>query len=421
MSYPAFPYQASANYSSHHCIGGNDYSSGFADRSCVFHHVCHLKGEGDILHYYVDPELPLQPILAENDTFSYDFGKDYVIVGPYPERFSIKWSPTITESSIPLHLPYHKASRHIFFQSFCEANPGEFMNVLHAVYGLPMLHGYEPNTDIMLLDAHGVKRRTKHRDELLHKGLSDHESKYLEEMGDVCFETLFAGSGFSNVLLADHMVALTADRMKEFMWKNLNFIPPPIARHSILVLVKNTQMAGSFDGNGFTNDENHILNVKEVVAHLKKVYGHIATIKCVIPDSDGWHEQFKYISSSTVIVTAAGGGSFGSFFAQKGASVVFLDRRYRHSERFHNGVTFKRTDKKQMEDSWWTHLNTIKTFHYPVCNESEMKNGDIIVSTRRLQVVVCFALLSADMAFLLGEKSHIVRHCLGRSPKICEI
>ncbi len=32
------------------------------------------------------------------------------------------------------------------------------------------------------------------------------------------------------------------------------------------------------------------------------------------------------IQSATVIITAPGGGSFGSFFARRGASVIYLDK-----------------------------------------------------------------------------------------------
>lgn len=378
------------------------------------------------MHYYVDPNLPFQPIVAEHNKFTYDFGSDYLVPGPYPEYFSKKWSPSIIQSAIPSSLPYHNASRHIFFESFCEANPGEFVNLLHAVYGLPLLHGYEPNTDIMLLDAQKVRRRTKHRSELLHNGLSVHEPKYLGEMGDMCFETLFVGAAFTNVLIANHMVAFTGDRMRDFMWQNLNFSPPPVHRHNILILLKNTAKAKTFDADGFTNDMNHIINSNAVVSHLKDTYGHIADIKHVVPDDDSWHEHMKYVSAATVIITAGGGGSFGALFARPGASVVFLDFRrpkHRFSERFGNGVHFKtkRGDEMVMEDNWWTHMNGIKTFHYPVCKNSEQVNQNIIVSARRLQVVVCFALLSADMTFALGEKSAIAEHCLGRKPDICSI
>ncbi len=408
-------------YSSHHCIGGHDYMKGAGDRSCVFHNVCHKKGEQDVIHYYVNPDMPRQPITSENFEFTYDFGKSYVTIGPYPQDnwVSRKWSPTVEEGHVPEGFKYDNASRHIFFESYTEQNPGELVNLLQAVYSLPLIHGYESHLDIKLLDAWGVKPRPKHRSQILMKGLTIHEPQYLHDAGDVCFETFFVGTGFTSILFGDHMIAFTADRMREYVLKNLGYpLPPPPVKHKILLLVKSSEKFHGTDEGGFSNYENHIHNVPELMAHLNATFGHFADCISLVPDHLPWDEQIAIIHSATVIITAPGGGSFGSFFARRGASVIFLDQLYNAmtSVRFAGGGS-----KLGMDDQWWTHMNSIKTFHYPICDDREHeKPGNYIIVLKRMQHMVVLAMLAAEETFKIGKVSEIVKQSLGKMPVICD-
>jgi hypothetical protein len=281
-------------YSSHHCIGGHDYMKGAGDRSCVFHNVCHKQGEADVIHYFVNPDLPRAVITSESNEFTYEFGSNYVTIGPYPQDnwVSRKWSPTIEEGHVPETFKFDNASRHIFFESYCEQNPGELVNLLQAVYSLPLIHGYDSSLDIKLLDASNVIRRPKHRSQILMKGLTVHEPQFLKEMGDVCFETFFVGSGFTSILFGDHMISFTADRMREYILKNLGYdLPQTVTKHKILLLLKNNAKFTGTDSGGFSNHENHILNVEELVKHMNETFGGFADVVALMPDNMSWREQ----------------------------------------------------------------------------------------------------------------------------------
>lgn len=165
-------YQLS-NYSSHYCIGGHQYKRGAAERKCIFHNVCHMKGEGDILHYYVDPTLPSEIFLADDNRYYYDFiDSKFLHLGVY-ERFSDSWAPTVEFGSKP-QFEYDEASTNVFIQTFAEYNPGHFMDFLHSIYASQLIHGLNPTPHIRVLDHFKNKPCFKHRQGLL-KGLSQYD------------------------------------------------------------------------------------------------------------------------------------------------------------------------------------------------------------------------------------------------------
>ncbi len=325
-----------------------------------------------MIHYYVNPDLPRQPITSEESMFTYDFGDKFISLGAYPQDNFVtrKWSPVIDETALPTDgFTFDSASRHIFFQTFGEVNPGEMVNTFHAIYSLPLIHGYEPSSDIKLLDEANIKRRTKHRSELLMKGLTIHEPEYLKDMGDVCFETFFVGAGFGSILFGDHVLTFTADRLRDYILKNIGYpLPPKPTKHKIVLLLKNTERANGENSGGFHNSENHIFNHVELTAHLNDTFGYFADVISLVPDNLPWAEQIAIFHSATVIITAPGGGSWGSFFAHRGASVIFLDQLYQAM----SSVRFAGSGSRGgMDDQWWTHMNSIKTFHYPICDDRE--------------------------------------------------
>jgi hypothetical protein len=72
-----------SGFSAHHCVGGNDYAGGASERSCVFFNVCHLEGEDDIIHYYVDPSKLRKPVYSEGSGVQYSFAPNLVYRGAY--------------------------------------------------------------------------------------------------------------------------------------------------------------------------------------------------------------------------------------------------------------------------------------------------------------------------------------------------
>ncbi len=75
-----------------------------------------------------------------------------------------------------------------------------------------------------------------------------------------------------------------------------------------------------------------------------------------------------------------------------------------------------------MEDTWWTHMNSIKTFHYPICEQREfVPPGNYIVVPKRMQHVIVLAMLAADQALKIGKLTEIVKHSIGKMPKMCDL
>mmetsp|Transcript_27358 Transcript_27358/g.26157 ORF Transcript_27358/g.26157 Transcript_27358/m.26157 type:complete len:473 (+) Transcript_27358:170-1588(+) len=392
-----------SGFSAHHCVGGNDYATGASERSCVFFNVCHLEGEDDIIHYYVDPSKLRTPVYSEGLDVKYNFAPYLVYRGAYSyPKWATPgtWAPIIDQHKSPEGFSYEKSEYSIFFQGFAETNFGEFINLLHTLYVLPLLHGYVPSTNMTLLDGDSPVNKTvlshKFRRQLLHKGITQHKPIFLRSAGNKCYKTLFVGSGMLSVLHGSMLHAMTVDKLRNYILKNLEFKPPELAinnRHRILILLKtfslqkidlkDTENATS----GYSNHENHILNADKLVSYLSHELREIADITTMTPDEYSISYQIYNIQNSTVVITAPGGGSFGALFTRQGASLVILDRFYgRHgSQRFISGYNGR-------EDSWWTHMHSINLLHYPVCDPAEQGGDDghdhIVVLSRMLHVSV---------------------------------
>ncbi len=74
-----------------------------------------------------------------------------------------------------------------------------------------------------------------------------------------------------------------------------------------------------------------------------------------------------------------------------------------------------------MDDTWFTHMNSIKTFHYPICDDREhVKPGNYVIVPKRMQHMIVLAMLAAEQTFKIGKTAEIVKHSLGKMPKICD-
>lgn len=377
------------NFSSHHCVGGKGYSG--VGRTCVFHNVCHRKGEGDVLRYFLDSSLPRTPILSENNRFQWDFGNnDFLQLGVY-NRFSSKWSPTVEIGPVPNEFDFDNASRVVFHESFAENNPGHFFDLLHTVFALPLFHGFYPSSDVRLLSTSKTKAHVKNRQGLLSK-LSHHTPLFLSEQGDICYHNFFVGSPFTSVLTANEASTMTVDKMIDFM---LTRSPPsltqshnPPYRHRILILEKSTQKKTDFNGAGSENDFNHLANHNETLEYLKNSFGGIAEVESLLPDGLTWDEQISIVRQATVIITPPGGGSYLVTFAHKGAAVIFLDKNFK-------GVSVRDVSAVGSDFNWWTWIHHFEVLYYPTCTREECP-GDIIVIPPRLYHMAIVTMLLTE-------------------------
>lgn len=439
MSYTNRKFERSG-YSSHHCVGGNDYAAGASERSCVFFNVCHYDGEDDTIHYYTDPSKPRRPIYSEGLGVQYSFTQNLVYKGAYsyPNTYTPRqWAPIIDQHTLPANFTYERSKYSIFFQGFAETNFAEFVNLLHTLYTLPLLHGYMPSTDMKLLDGDTPKHKTvlsqKFRRQLLQKGMTRHRPIFLRSAGNTCYKTLFVGSGMLSVLWGSMIHAITADRMRDYILTNLEFIPPRLStnnRHRILILLKSFVSQRDDSKNtsvGYNNKENHILNANALLAYLSYELRGVADISAMTPDEYTISYQIQNIQNSSVVLTAAGGGSFGALFMRQGSSLVVLDRFY--DEKFYDKRGSQRfvSDHDGREDSWWTHMRSINLMHYPICGLTEQggdARNDLIVVLPRMLHVLVLAMQAAEDRYDHLDNSKALTSLANRQglmPDLCSI
>lgn len=383
-----------SNYSSFHCIGGHNYYNGINRRKCVLYNVCHYEGEGDVIHYYIDPKLPKQPILADHNKFEYTFNYEFVHLGVY-ERFSKVWGPIIDEMSRP-NYDYDEASRVLFYESFSEHNPGHFFDLLHSIYSIPIIHGYKPSTDIRLLSTENVIPSKKHREQLL-IGLSRHLPRKLHEEGNKCYKTFFVGSILMSVLESSETAPFTAERMKNYLLSNLGYLDNKLVKqHKIVIIMKSHNIRISDESTeGMDNDFNHFNNHKELIEYLKLSFNNIIEIQDILPDHMTWEEQIAIIRNATVVITPPGGGSFLATFAREGCSIIISDKNFR-------GISVRDVSTVGQDDSWWTSMRNVNIFNYPVCSIEECP-GDIIINLPRMYHVILLALLQSENHFITSQ------------------
>ena len=382
-------YRSEDIYSSYKCIGGNDYPQDAMKRHCVFHNLCHKAGEGDVLHYYVNNRLPRKPILVHSNLYQYEFGDNFLQLGTF-EKFSKQWGPSISPEPVPSTFPFDNSSRAIFYQSFAETNPGHFFDFLHSVFALPALLGYKPSTDIRVLthsQSHYVK---KHRAQLL-STLTQYEPVKLKDMGDICFNTVFAGAGSLSMLEGSTFASITGINMRDYMLDNLNFTKQTssdIQKHVIIILEKAVD-AKSSDGKGSSNNFNHFTNHDDLVNYLSGKLNGVAEVIGLLPDNMTWSEQIATIRKASVIVTPPGGIAFLAMFAREGVSLIISDKNYR-------GVTVREVSLVGSDDNWWSNVQRAFNFlHYPVCNSWE-NDGDIVVTIHRMYYVIILGMILVE-------------------------
>jgi len=287
-----------------------------------------------VLYYCVDPERPRPPLHNKEYSFWYDFGPA-VYKGNYPYKDTAynwetpgRWGPTIVKGKRPDY-PASAIKQNILFEPFREEGVAEFMHLLLAFFTLPLMHGYTPKTDMALIEFGDPKDIStlhsklvlKHRKHLL-AGLTKHEPAFLDSMGDVCYDTVFVGAGMLTVLHNNPTLQITGDRMRDYILGNIDYDPSPLAtnnRHRILIILKSMH--------GCSNPENHIMNSDALLGYLQTKLAAIADVESMIPDSFTWKEQIDKMQNATVIITAAGGGSFGAFFTRPGTSISGTDKR----------------------------------------------------------------------------------------------
>ena len=313
-----------SNYSSHLCIGGHNYHNGAFQRKCVFHNLCHFENEGDVLHYYIDPTLPSQPIISENNQYYYDFSQSFVKLGVYDNTDA--FSP-IVEYSMKPNFTYDSAEQSILHQSLYEQNAGHFIELLFTTYALPKMLGYSNNRNIRLLDYHLTVPNKKFRKSLL--GLiSNYQSEYLASMGNVCFKEVFMGSGQLSVLEATDVISVIFRSFRDFMITNLkesfaksnvtsithnNFtisidLYPKIKKHRIIILQKSTLIKPHLDSetDGSLNNYNHIKNHNELVTYLTQTFNGYVDVINILPEDYTWEQQILLIRTATIIIAPPG-------------------------------------------------------------------------------------------------------------------
>ncbi len=74
------------------------------------------------------------------------------------------------------------------------------------------------------------------------------------------------------------------------------------------------------------------------------------------------------------------------------------------------------------DDTWFTHMNSIKTFHYPICDKAEfIGTGNFYIAPKRMQHMVVLAMLAAEETFKIGQTKDVLKRSMGHAPVICDM
>ena len=226
-------------FSSYRCTGQfSNAARAIGDRSfhrhCVFHNICHDANGDDRLLYFEDSSVMLTPKDAADNKFEYGFyDQDWVQLGAF-EKYSPKWAPTIVRNKNGI--PFTKfnysqtAKTYVFHKPWLDSNPGHLFETFLAVYALPQIVGFNYTSNIQMIEAEyshlmkkpeNLKVAKAHREALL-PSLSDHKVVQMNKLGNVCFETIFIGTGSLTPQSSEWFAPMFAKSMIATMLENLS-------------------------------------------------------------------------------------------------------------------------------------------------------------------------------------------------------
>ncbi|KAJ3217117.1 hypothetical protein HDU67_008494 [Dinochytrium kinnereticum] len=387
----------SRQYSKFRCSGNDNDIDGYVERVCVFENVC-FDTDSKAFHFYQREDRPARPVLfesrlgemtnfhhedhgfvavkqlfwaavaSEHDTFA-----PKIIRGKSPAA-----KPNSTVTLAPLHVLWSTWAQddnlgHLLWEELAGIWYGMIrMNVLSE--NVTAMHWPDTLPDRKL----AVKFRNAFFPAISSRPpvtLYDYAQE-LAKNGEshVCFDQLLVGGNVRRFLqrMAWHNYGQEPlfFSLRGRILQSMGLSPYHIPKAHKIVITHKTSSNYHHESNYKTHRS--IYNIDEVTAFIKSKYPKVKVEVVEFKDMTV-KEQLRLMTTTTVLITPAGGISMILPFLPDGAQAIILDYLEKEDSQL---IGTRGGESVSMEAPFWNHWPHVKKLYYQIRSKEEMRSDD---------------------------------------------